>query len=256
MISSNEPRTAAALVIGNELLTGKIQDANVAVLARDLFGLGVVLRRVIFCPDEVDVICRDLDALRRDHDYVFTSGGVGPTHDDVTMEAVAQAFHQRLVSSPEIEELLREYFGERCTERHLRMAELPEGAQLVTASTGRWPVVKVGNVFVLPGLPEIFRRKLPILREHLGGGVPFISKAVATRGDEGEIADLLERISDDHPAVSIGSYPRWGDDLVRVVVTFDGREPEAVDRAMAALIDALPRDQIIDSETTNRGAPT
>ncbi|MEE8523811.1 MAG: molybdopterin-binding protein [Thermoanaerobaculia bacterium] len=256
MIPTNEPRTAAALIIGNELLTGKIQDANVAALARDLFGLGIALRRVIFCPDEVDVICRDLDALRRDHDYVFTSGGVGPTHDDVTMEAVARAFRQRLVSSPEIEGLLREYFGERCTRRHLRMAEVPEEAQLVTASTGRWPAVKVDNVFILPGLPEIFRRKLPILREHLGGGVPFISKAVATRADEGEVADLLERISDAHPAVSIGSYPRWGDDLVRVVVTFDGRVPEEVDRAMAALIDALPRDQIIDGEIAESGART
>jgi len=252
----NQPRTAAALIIGNELLTGKIQDANVAVLARELFGLGVALRRVVFCPDEVGIICRDLDALRHDHDYVFTTGGVGPTHDDVTMEAVARAFGQRLVSSPEIEGLLREYFGERCTRRHLRMARVPEETRLVTASTGRWPVVRVGNVFVLPGLPEVFRRKLPVLREHLGGGVPFVSKAVAMRADEGEIAGLLERISDAHPAVAIGSYPRWGDDLVRVVVTFDGRAPEEVDRAMAALIEALPPDQIFDGESADVRAQT
>ncbi len=252
----NETRTAAALIIGNELLTGKIQDANVAVLAQELFGLGVALRRVIFCPDEINIISRDLDALRQEHDYVFTSGGVGPTHDDVTMEAVARSFHQRLVSSPEIEALLKEYFGDRCTQRHLRMAEVPEGAQLVTASGGRWPAVCVDNVFILPGLPEIFRRKLPILREHLSGGVPFISKAVATSGDEGELADLLEKISRAHPAVSIGSYPRWGDDLVRVVVTFDGRIPEEVDRAMEELIEALPQEQIIDRGIEENGVET
>lgn len=151
-------RTAAALIIGNELLAGKIQDANVAVLARDLFDLGISLRRVIFCPDEIEVIAEDLNALRHSHDYVFTSGGVGPTHDDVTVAAIAKAFGQRLVRSEPIEALLRDYFGERCSERHLRMAEVPERAKLVTAARNPWPAVRVENVFILPGLPEIFRQ--------------------------------------------------------------------------------------------------
>ena len=118
----------------------------------------------------------------------------------------------------------------------------------MTASGGRWPAVRVENVFILPGLPEIFRRKLPILREHLGQGTPFISKALATRCDEGDLAELLEQIGDSHPEVSLGSYPRWGDERVRVVVTFDGQVPEKVESAMAALIEALPQDQIVESE--------
>lgn len=237
---------AAALVIGNELLTGKVQDENVAALARLLFELGISLERVVFCADEVDVIVADLDALRRGYDYVFTSGGVGPTHDDVTIAAVARAFGRPVVSSPEIEELLREHLGERLTEGHLRMARVPEGAVLLRGSRGRWPTLRMDNVFVLPGLPEIFRRKLAALGEHLVGGPPFISRAVHTSSDEGEIAPLLERLVRDHPSVAIGSYPRWGDGPVRVAVTFDGLDRGAVDRAVEALQRALPRDQIVD----------
>ena len=247
----NPPRTAAALIIGNELLTGKVEDRNLAVLARELFGLGIALRRVIVCSDEIDVIVADLNRLRADHDVVFTSGGVGPTHDDVTLEAVARAFGQRLRRSPRLANLLEDYFGDRLTPHHLRMADLPEGATLVTAASRppaerRWPAVRVDNVYILPGLPEVFERKLPILREELGGGSPFVSRSVATRSDEGSIAPLLRRLADRHPKISIGSYPRWGDGPVRVTVTFDGRDTGQVDHAVAALLSALPPDQIVE----------
>ena len=238
-------RTAAALVIGNELLTGKVQDLNVVALAKELFGLGVALRRVIFCSDEIDVIVSDLDELRRQHDVVFTSGGVGPTHDDVTVEAVAKAFGQRLRRSPAIEKLLEETFGDLLTPHHLRMAEMPEGADLVAAGTTRWPVMRVGNVYVLPGLPEVFRRKLAVVREVFAGGTPFISRNVAISSDEGTIAPLLARLSEQHPDISIGSYPRWGDGPVSVVVTFDGRDARQVDQVVAALMNALQADQIV-----------
>ncbi len=252
----NPPRTAAALIIGNELLTGKIQDLNLAVLARELFGLGIALRRVIFCTDDVDVIVADLNQLRAGHDFVFTSGGVGPTHDDVTLEAVARAFDQRLRRSPALAALLEELFAERLTPHHLRMADLPEGAELVTAgetpdlpvARRRWPAVRVGNVYVLPGLPEVFKRKLPIIREQLAGGSPFISRSVATRSDEGAIAPLLRSLADQHPKISIGSYPRSGDGPVRVTVTFDGRDSGQVDHAVTALLRALPPDQIVDPD--------
>ncbi len=239
------PRTAAALVIGNELLTGKIQDTNVTVLAKLLFELGIVLDRVVICRDVVEVIVEDLNALRRAYDFVFTSGGVGPTHDDVTMAAVARAFDRRLVRAPEVEKLLAEYFGDACSERHLRMAEMPEGAELLLGGRRRWPTPRIGNVFILPGLPEVFRHKLEILREHLAGDRPFVSRAVRMSSDEGDVAELLERLSDDHPAVAIGSYPRWGEGPVRLMVTFDGRDGEQVEHAVTALKRALPAEQIV-----------
>lgn len=242
----NPNPTAAALVIGNELLSGKVQDRNVTALARLLFELGISFERVVFCRDDVEVIVAELDQLRGAHDYVFTSGGVGPTHDDVTVAAVARAFRCDMVHCPEIEDLLREFFGERMSDSHLRMARVPAGASLVTSPRGRWPTLRVENVFILPGLPEIFLRKLDVLRDQLEGGVPFVSRSVATSCDEGEIAPLLERLVQDHAAVSIGSYPRWGDGPIRLAVTFDGRDAGAVERAVEAFHQALPTDQIVD----------
>jgi len=240
------PRTAAALVLGNELLTGKVQDKNLTALAEMLFEIGIELRRAVFCPDEEEMIGAELAVLSRDHDWVFTSGGVGPTHDDVTMAAVGRTFSLPLERSPEIEDLLREFFGERLEEHQLRMAELPRGAVLVKSPRVRWPTVRVQNVFILPGQPEIFRSKLAILAEHLGGATPFVSREVHTSSDEARIAPLLAEVSHQHPAVSIGSYPQWGDVAARVVVSVNGRDPAAVDRAVEALHAALGAGSILD----------
>jgi molybdopterin-biosynthesis enzyme MoeA-like protein len=241
-------RTAAALIIGKEILTGKIREANLEVLARELFRLGIELRRVVVCPDEVDVIAADLDALRRSHDLVFTSGGVGPTHDDVTLPAVARAFERPLERSPIIEGLIRGHWGERVTEGHLRMADVPAGAELLHNADMPWPVICIENVSVLPGVPEIFALKLRLLRERIGSDVPFVSRALYTMCDEGEIAALLEEVLRAHPAVEIGSYPRWRDPSYRVKLTFDGRSAEAVDAALEACRGALPAEAVVRVE--------
>ena len=241
-------RTAAALIIGNEILTGKVREANVQRLAHELFRLGIAFRRVIVCPDDVDTIARDLRELREAHDLVFTSGGVGPTHDDLTLPAVARSFDRPLVRSPIIEGLIRGYWGERATEGHLRMADVPEGADLLSTGDVPWPVVCVENVFVLPGVPEIFEVKLQLLRERIGSDVPFVSRALYTMCDEGEIAGLLERVVRAHPGVEIGSYPRWRDPSYRVKLTFDGRDPAAVDAALEACRGALAPELIVRVE--------
>lgn len=241
-------RTAAALVIGNELLTGKIQEGNVAFLARELFSLGISLRRVVVCSDEQEVIAEDLNALRARHDFVFTSGGVGPTHDDLTVPAVALAFGLPLVRDPELARMIREHFGARTTEGHLRMADLPEGAELIASDRIRWPVMRVENVFVMPGVPEIFRIKFELVRERLGADAPFVSRALFTRCDEGEIAALLERVERAFPGVAIGSYPRIGDAEYSVKLTFDGRDDALIRQALEACMRELPADKIVRAE--------
>ncbi|HEY8429710.1 MAG TPA: molybdopterin-binding protein [Sandaracinaceae bacterium] len=241
-------RTAAALIIGNEILTGKTREANVQLLARELFRLGIALRRVIVCPDEIETIADDLNALRAAHDLVFTSGGVGPTHDDVTLPAVARAFGRPLERSPVIEALIRAHWGERVTEGHLRMADVPAGAELVATDDVPWPVICVDNVCVLPGVPEIFEIKLMMLRERIGADVPFVSRALYTMCDEGEIAALLEEVARAHPSVDIGSYPRFRDPTYRVKLTFDGKSREAVDAALEACRAALPAEAIVRIE--------
>lgn len=242
-------RTAAALVIGNELLSGKIQEGNVAFLAKALFQMGIALRRVIVCPDDEATIVSDLRALAAAHDVVFTSGGVGPTHDDITVPSVARAFDRPLVRDPELARMIREHFGDRTTEGHLRMADLPEGGELVSSEEIPWPVIRVENVYVMPGVPEIFRIKFGLVRDRLGAGSPLVSRAIYTRCDEGVIAELLERVEREHPGVLIGSYPRFRDPDHQVKLTFDGRDDALVLAALRACLSELPAELVVRAET-------
>jgi molybdenum cofactor synthesis domain-containing protein len=238
--SAYRPRTAAALVIGNELLSGKVQEANVLGLATSLRAIGILFKRVVIVPDELALIASEVASLSQAHDVVFTSGGVGPTHDDVTIEAVARAFGVRLVCCPEIEAILRAHYGKRCTESHLRMALVPDGAELATQQDLAWPTIIMRNVWMLPGVPEVFRMKLPLLRARLGGGRPFVSQAVYTRMDEGDLKPLLDRVVAEYPTVEVGSYPKWFDATYTTKITFDGVDPTSVGAAARAFVALLP----------------
>jgi len=242
------PRTAAALIIGNEILSGKIADTNTTLLARMLFDLGIELRRVVVCPDEIDTIARDLGVLRTTHDLVFTSGGVGPTHDDVTIEGVAACFNRPVVRSVAVEKMIRHYYGDRANDAHFRMANMPDGAEMIRSSNAPWPTVVIENVFVLPGVPEIFELKLNDLRKRLDQGQEFHSQAVYTLSGEGEIASLLERIATDFPGVMVGSYVKWKAEDYRTKVTFDGNDPDAVAKAADALVAELAPAQFVRRE--------
>jgi molybdenum cofactor synthesis domain-containing protein len=238
-----EPKTAAALVIGDEILSGKVHEANVVVLARALRDLGIDLRRVVVVKDDVDVIAREVKELSAAHDWVFTSGGVGPTHDDVTIEAVSRAFGVRVVSSPDMEQMLRDHYKERCTEGHLRMALIPEGAALETSATIRWPTTRIANVWVMPGIPEVFVMKMQVVVEKLaadGGGRAYVSRAVYTKMDEGDLKPLLDRVVAAFPDVAVGSYPKWMDPAYKTKLTFDGRDVARVDAARDAFVALLP----------------
>ena len=239
-------KTAAAVIIGDEILAGKIQERNLAYLAQELFALGIALRRAVICPDEVEIIAEDVNRLRKSYDMVFTSGGVGPTHDDVTILAVAKAFGRKVVRSPEIEDLIREYYRCRLTQAHLRMADMPEGGRLVSNPEMRLPTVAIENVYIFPGIPELFRMKFPVLRGMLGGDTAISSRAVYLRSEEGLIAAPLSEVVERHPGVKIGSYPRWGETEYRVKVTFDGTDPEAIESALQALLRRLPADEVVE----------
>lgn len=238
-------RTAAALIIGNEILSGKIADTNTTFLARGLFELGIQLRRVVVCPDEVAAISRELSELRHTHDLVFTSGGVGPTHDDVTIEGVAASFGLPVVRSEAVQNMIRRYYGSRATEAHFRMANMPQGAEMIRSSEAPWPTVVIENVFVLPGVPEIFELKFTDLRKRLDDGHEFHSQAVYTLSGEGEIASLLERIVDRFPGVMVGSYVKWQAEDYRTKIAFDGDDLEAVTKAADMLVAELDADLFV-----------
>lgn len=237
-------RSAAALIIGGELLSGKIKDENSHALACTLRALGIELTHVSILPDDTNKISEELRRLRTTVDVVFTSGGVGPTHDDVTVDAVARALRLPVSEDQILAGLLRTAFGERMTPAHLRMARVPEGATLFTGSEVGWPVVVVQDVWLLPGIPELFRMKMTIVRDHLRGPGPYFSEVVLLSAEEAEIKNELDRVVRAHPEVEIGSYPKWFDPSYKTRITFDARA-EDLARAAARELRALLADRVV-----------
>lgn len=240
--------TAAALLIGNELLSGKVREANLFELAHTLRALGVQLVRVVMIPDDVEAIAAEVALLSRQYDVVFTSGGVGPTHDDVTIEAVARAFGVATHVDPSVAKLLSDAYGEACSEAHLRMALVPDGACLTTDDEVPWPTVVMRNVWMLPGVPEVFRMKLGVIRSTLRGPAPFLSRAVFTRLDEADLKPLLDQVVAAYADVEVGSYPKWFDPSYKTKVTFDARKPERLESAVSAFMELIPREAVIRVE--------
>jgi molybdopterin-biosynthesis enzyme MoeA-like protein len=240
--------TAAVALVGAELLSGKVADLNLVELARTLRALGVRLSRAVMLPDVLPVLADELRALRGTHDLVFTSGGVGPTHDDVTVEAVARAFGTDVVQDPTLAALVTRAYGSGTTPAHLRMALVPEGSVLALSPDGAWPTPVMGNVWMLPGVPEIFREKLATVREWVRGPRPFVSRAVFTKVEEAELKPLLDIVVAAHESVEVGSYPRWFEPSYRTKVTFDGASDTAVAAARDAFVAGLPADMLVRVE--------
>ncbi len=230
--------TAAVLVIGNEILSGRTRDANVQTIAAGLAAQGIRLREARVVPDEIPVIVAALDALRAAHDYVFTTGGIGSTHDDVTAEAVARAFGRRLVRDPEAVRRLEAHYGRAAlTEARLLMARVPEGAALLDNPVSAAPGFRVENVHVLPGIPRIMQAVFEALRPSLRGGTPMTSQSVTIYVPESVLAPGLGALQARHAAVEVGSYPFFRDDRVGAVIVVRGTDPGAVARAAAEVAD-------------------
>ncbi len=231
--------TAGIILIGDEILSGKVRDENAHFLIGELRALGVGLRKVTTIPDVLDEIAATVKEFAARFDHVFTSGGVGPTHDDLTMEGVALAFDKKVLRHPELEGLLRGYWGTRLQERNLRMADVPDGAHFVHGDpTAGWPVVAMGNVYILPGVPELFRKKFTSIRERFRDQ-PFVLRQVFTTLEEGHIAHELDRIVAAYATVQVGSYPTFSQPDYKVKLTIEGKDADAVQRACDDLVRAL-----------------
>lgn len=238
------PKTAGIILVGNEILSGKIRDENAAYLCRELRALGVDVRRIAVIPDDVAVIAEEVAAFTKAFDLVFTSGGVGPTHDDVTIEGVARAMAVPVVRHPELVALLERYYRGKVTEAALRMAEIPEGAELLTGGTLRFPTILMRNVYVLPGVPEIFRQKFDALRERFRDQ-PIHLKNVFVRIGEGTLADYLNRLLESFPLLQLGSYPEFSNPEYQVKVTLESRDRGYLEQALGDLLARLPTDAVV-----------
>jgi len=244
----NVVETAAFLAIGNELLSGKVVEANLAPLAQTLRALGIELKTAEILLDDVPTLVSAIARLSAAHGILITSGGVGPTHDDVTIDAVAKAFGRKVVRDPSLVELVQKTFGERTSEAHLRFADIPEGAELRRAPDASWPTPVVENVWILPGVPEVFRMKLATLRSWVKGSRSFVTRALVLNIDEVELKESLDLVVALHPAVSIGSYPVLFNPRYRVRITFDGTSAVAVQAALDDLSARIDPLVIVDVE--------
>lgn len=223
---------AAAIIIGNEILSGKFADENAPFLVRRLRELGVDLARIVVIPDEMDVVADEVRAASARYDHVFTTGGVGPTHDDLTLPAIARAFGVPLVRHPELERILRQKLGDDVPAAALRMAEIPEGAELWWDGEVRFPLVVMRNVCIFPGVPMLLVRKFEAVA-HRFRHVPVHLARVWTYRQEPEIADVLTEATVRWPEVAVGSYPRFELEPPQVLVTIEARDPDAVEACRA-----------------------
>lgn len=238
------PVTAAILIIGNEILSGKVRDENSHFLAAQLRELGVDVKLIEVLPDLEDVIAERVSSCSGRFDLVFTSGGVGPTHDDVTMRAVAKGFGV----STELNEELARHIAERCGElppEALKMAHLPEGAEVLHSTEEvRFPPVLFKNVYIFPGIPEFLRRKFELIKERFRSE-PFGIRYIYVNEEECFIAGHMDEVVREFEGVEIGSYPRVDEPDYRVVVTLESRDGEALKGAYEKLIELIPPEVVV-----------
>ena len=237
------PVTAALLVIGDEILSGRTKDKNIGFIAEYLSGLGIDLREVRVVPDVEAEIVGAIDALRSRYTYLFTTGGIGPTHDDITADCVAKAFGVSIEVDPRAVAMMRKrYKAEDLNEARLRMARIPDGAELIANPVSKAPGFRIGNVVVMAGVPAIMQAMLDAVAPTLRSGVRVIVDTIDAGGlPEGLYAAGLGALAQDHAGVSIGSYPSFSADGFRNQIVVRGRDPDAVAAAGRAVRDFVSR---------------
>jgi molybdenum cofactor synthesis domain-containing protein len=236
--------TAALLVIGDEILSGRTEDRNVAEVGRWLNLQGIRLSEVRIVPDVTETIAAAVNALRASYDYLFTTGGIGPTHDDITVDAIAHALGVEVVVHPKARAALDAYYATRggLTEARLRMARVPEGADLIENRMSGAPGIRIGNIFIMAGVPHIAVMMMEALSGTLEGGKPLLSRTVGGTVPESEVADILRAVEAAHDGCQIGSYPFFREGRVGANFVIRSTEEEALAACEADLLARLEAD--------------
>jgi molybdenum cofactor synthesis domain-containing protein len=230
--------TAGILVIGNEILSGKVVDSNSPYLCKQLRALGVDVEQITTIPDVIETIASEVREMSRRFDYVITSGGVGPTHDDVTMDGIAAAFERPIESNPVIETRLRECSKGELNESQLKMAKVPAGAAFIDSDHLWIPLVVVENVYIFPGIPELLQKKFEGVRDRFSG-VPYVLRRIYVNQFEHEIADALNDLLEEFPKLMLGSYPKIREENFKVLLTLESRDADYAQRALDSLLGRL-----------------
>ena len=236
---------AAILIIGNEILSGRTQDTNTSTLAIWLNSIGVKVNEVRIVPDIEDKIIITLNVLRKENDYVFTTGGIGPTHDDITAQSVSKAFKIKYEIHKQAYKILEEYYkpGE-FNEGRQRMVWMPENAELILNPTSGAPGFSVGNVFCLPGVPSILRSMLGGLKNKIIGGQPILSYTISLKTVESEIADSLTKVQNRNKDVEIGSYPFFHAGKLGVSIVLRSENQSKIDDCNSQILEFVNKKKI------------
>jgi molybdenum cofactor synthesis domain-containing protein len=243
MSEPEEPVTACLIIIGNEILSGRTVDANLPYIAARLGEIGIRIAEARVVPDDEGAIVDAANACRARHTYVFTTGGIGPTHDDITARSIAQAFGRRFERNREAERRLLAYYPpERVNEARMSMADMPEGVELIDNPISVAPGFRIENVHVLPGVPQIMQAMLDGLLPGLKGGARVLSRAITVLAPEGDVAAAgLGEIQARFPALEIGSYPFWRPEGPGTTVVSRGTDQAQIDAAAEALLELAAR---------------
>jgi FAD synthetase len=232
-------KTAGIVIIGNEVLSGKTHDTNSYFLCTELRRLGVEVQRISTIQDVIEIIGAEVAAFSRRFDFVFTTGGVGPTHDDVTIEGIAHGFGVNVVRHSDIEQRMRQRLGADVNEARLRMANVPEGSKLLATEALFAPVVNIHNVYIFPGIPKILQERFHAIKE-MFRDTPYFLKNVYLKYGEGLIAAMLNDVLAKFPDLMLGSYPVLDIPEYKVKVTFESKDAAYLDRALQSFLASLP----------------
>lgn len=234
----NSAPNAAIVVIGNEILSGKVPDSNAQFLIKELRDLGIKLEAIFIIPDNWKTISETVSRVEKRFGLIFTMGGIGPTHDDVTLLGVADGLKMTLKRNSKYEELLRGFHGKGTNEAVLKMAEMPAEAELVFSDDVRIPVIKVRNFYVFPGEPELFKKQFLAIKEKLRSN-QFTSKIIYIKAYEEEIAAILDQAQNQFPETEIGSYPDYRNPDYKVRVVIDSKDAKANQKAANYILERI-----------------
>ncbi|PZQ45144.1 MAG: competence/damage-inducible protein A [Micavibrio aeruginosavorus] len=230
--------SVALIIVGNEILSGRTQDTNTSWIAENLNAMGIVLHQVRVVPDAESEIIAAIHELQDKVDYIFTTGGIGPTHDDITAESVAKAFKVPLELNPEAYDMLKRHYGseKEINDARRKMAMIPQGAELILNPVSGAPGFHIGNVFVLAGVPRIMQAMFDDVQTRLKRGKPVLSNTIACSLAESRVAEPLEALQNNYATVAIGSYPHFRGGILGLSLVLRSTDDEALDKATRELI--------------------
>ena len=244
-MTKNTKVNAAILIIGNEILSGRTQDTNTNTLATWLNSIGVKVAEVRVVPDEEKVIVDTLNHLRKTYNYVFTTGGIGPTHDDITAQSVSKAFNIKYEIHKEAFKILEAYYNPgEFNEGRQKMVKMPEKANLILNPTSGAPGFNVDNVFCLPGVPSILKSMLGGLKNKIVGGEPILSHTISLKTVESEIANSLTKVQDQNKDVEIGSYPFFHAGKLGVSIVIRSEDQSKIDKCKSQILEFVNEKKI------------